>query len=220
MWRRINLLFLVLCFFTEDICCYGSEYYDHDNTDKHAGHGGPSIPGMDSSHERPPIPGMDSSHERHPIPGMDSSPPIPDIDPDDEMPPPPDSLGGGDKYPDGHWDGKMLIVVMPLVGVLVLVVFVTCGICILKKCNHDKIKTQNYQDMGLMEKYQIAITTPAIYPDNPPPYSPNAQEGEMKSVPMEFLGYGTGWYAPEIVNMPPSNTKLVDQALQTEPQYL
>ncbi|KAK3600117.1 hypothetical protein CHS0354_000139 [Potamilus streckersoni] len=165
MWRRINLLFLVLYFFTEDICCDDPAYDGDDNSGNDAGDEG------------------GESNEK-------------------------------DENPERRGNGKILIVVIPVVGVLVLLILVTCGMCILKKCNHKKIKTQNYQDKATMEKNQLAL--PTIVPDNPPPYSPKMEEGEMQPAPMEFLGYGTGWYAPAVVSMPPPYTKVVGQAFHPD----
>ncbi|KAL3866531.1 hypothetical protein ACJMK2_043824 [Sinanodonta woodiana] len=141
MWSQINLLFLVLCFFTRDICCGGSKHGAHDNSDNHA-----DMRGGDS-------------HEND------------------------------DEDPERKRNPTTLLVVIPVVGVLVLIILVICGICILKKYNHRKIQTQNYQEKGAIEKHQLAF--PPIVSDNPPPYTPKMEEGEMKPAPMDFLGYDT-----------------------------
>ncbi|KAL3866532.1 hypothetical protein ACJMK2_043825 [Sinanodonta woodiana] len=232
MWRRISLLFIAVCLM-KDICCDGFEDDPYDNTDMHAGHRGPPIPGMDSSHERPPMPDMDSSHERPPMPDMDSSherPPIPGMD---LNPPNPDNFEGEDDNerdnanPERHRVGTILFVVIPVVGVLVLIVGVICGICILrkrgicifKKRNHEEIKTKYYEDLGITEKPQIAFTSTTIYPDNPPPYEPTMEYEEIKSVPKEGPGFSAGWYATVMANMPPSSTMIADPALQIGPKY-
>ncbi|KAL3878272.1 hypothetical protein ACJMK2_030637 [Sinanodonta woodiana] len=202
MWLRIHLLFIALFFFTEEIC--GDDFDDdaNDNKDNHAGYGGESIPDIDSSHDRAQIPDIDSSHERPRIPCTDSSL---------KSSPIPDNLEGGDKneIDNANPEGKMLLMVVPVVGVIVLIVVVTCGICILKKLNHDKIKTKNYQDTGITEKYPIAFTSDVVYPDCHPPNAHAIEEGQGNSVHIDFLEFGAGLNIPEIENMPPSSTIIV-----------
>ncbi|KAK3602750.1 hypothetical protein CHS0354_027750 [Potamilus streckersoni] len=205
MWHHTNLLFLILCFFTEDICCDDSEEDKNDIADKHVGHGGPPIPGRDSRHELAPIPGMDPNNERTSMPEMDAN---------NERPPIPDSLGGGNRHKnDGHRVGIIMILVITVAGVAVVLVVVTCGICILKK-RHKKIETRNYQDKGTMEKHQLYF--PTISPENPPPYTTKMEEEQIKSAPVELLGFSTGWYAPTMVSMPPPYTKVVDKSFHPD----
>ncbi|KAL3866530.1 hypothetical protein ACJMK2_043823 [Sinanodonta woodiana] len=172
MGLLMNMLFLALCLFTENIRCDDSGPDYEDNSDNGVG-----LRGGDS-------------HEHD------------------------------DEHPERHGDGKMIIVI-PVVGVLVLIILVTCGICILKKYNQKKIRTRNYQEKGEIEKHQLSF--PVIVSDNPPPYTPKMEEGEMKPAPMDFLGYGTGWYAPTIVSMPPPYTKVVNQSFHPDssapPEY-
>ncbi|KAK3602749.1 hypothetical protein CHS0354_027749 [Potamilus streckersoni] len=205
MWHHTNLLFLILCFFTENICCDDHEDDIYDITDKHSDFG----PDIDTSHKRPWIPDMDANNE---------GPPTSNMDENDISPPIPSSLGRGnrpendDENPQGHRNGIILIVFVSVAGVAVLLIVMACGLYILKK-RHSAIENRNYHDNGTTEKQQLPF--PTIFPENCPAYTSKMEEGEMKSVCMEFLRFGTSWYAPTIVSKPPPYTKVVDKTFDT-----